>query len=35
LAGLGQFLNYRVYKLLGVEGVYYGNRFGKKVRSSS
>jgi protein-S-isoprenylcysteine O-methyltransferase Ste14 len=27
----GQLLNYRVYELLGVEGVYYGTRFGKQI----
>lgn len=27
----GQLLNYRVYELLGVEGVYYGTRFGKHI----
>ena len=29
--GIGQFLNYSVYKALGVNGVYYGVKFGKKV----
>lgn len=35
LAGLllafGQHLNYKVYELLGVDGVYYGARFGKSI----
>uniref|UniRef100_A0A6B2LM56 phosphatidyl-N-methylethanolamine N-methyltransferase n=1 Tax=Arcella intermedia TaxID=1963864 RepID=A0A6B2LM56_9EUKA len=28
---VGQVLNFRVYQLLGVDGVYYGVRYGKKV----
>jgi protein-S-isoprenylcysteine O-methyltransferase Ste14 len=31
LIGFGQHLNFMVYKLLGVDGVYYGSRFGKKL----
>ena len=31
LLALGQLLSGRVYKLLGVDGVYYGAQFGKKV----
>lgn len=29
--GAGQHLNYLVYKYLGVDGVYYGARFGKNI----
>jgi len=28
---VGQYLNYRVYALLGMDGVYYGTRFGKNI----
>jgi methylene-fatty-acyl-phospholipid synthase len=31
LLAFGQYLNYRVYALLGEEGVYYGASFGKKL----
>lgn len=31
LFAFGQFLNYRVYDLLGEDGVYYGALFGKKL----
>ncbi|RQO88531.1 hypothetical protein POPTR_003G182400v4 [Populus trichocarpa] len=31
LFGFGQFLNFRVYQLLGEAGTYYGVRFGKNV----
>ena len=31
LFGVGQFLNMSVYKAIGVNGVYYGTRLGKKV----
>lgn len=31
LVAFGQFLNYRVYALLGSDGVYYGCRFGLKL----
>ncbi|GAB2293669.1 hypothetical protein Dimus_027882 [Dionaea muscipula] len=31
LALFGQFLNFRVYQLLGESGVYYGARFGKNI----
>lgn len=31
LITFGQHLNFLVYKLLGVNGVYYGNRFGKSL----
>ncbi|RYG44108.1 hypothetical protein EON67_12145, partial [archaeon] len=31
LIGFGQHLNFLVYKLLGVDGVYYGSRFGKTL----
>jgi methylene-fatty-acyl-phospholipid synthase len=31
LIALGQHLNFLVYKLLGVDGVYYGSRFGKSL----
>eukprot|EP01126_Amoeba_proteus_P064015 TRINITY_DN8901_c0_g1_i1.p1 TRINITY_DN8901_c0_g1~~TRINITY_DN8901_c0_g1_i1.p1 ORF type:complete len:164 (+),score=4.64 TRINITY_DN8901_c0_g1_i1:112-603(+) len=27
----GQILNFRVYQLLGIDGVYYGGRFGKSL----
>jgi len=30
-AGFGQYLNYKVYQLLGINGVYYGVRFGKHI----
>ncbi|XP_034696527.1 phosphatidyl-N-methylethanolamine N-methyltransferase isoform X2 [Vitis riparia] len=31
LFGFGQFLNFRVYQLLGEAGTYYGVRFGKNI----
>ncbi|RWR91169.1 phosphatidyl-N-methylethanolamine N-methyltransferase [Cinnamomum micranthum f. kanehirae] len=31
LFALGQFLNFRVYQLLGESGTYYGVRFGKNI----
>jgi methylene-fatty-acyl-phospholipid synthase len=31
LAAFGQHLNAAVYVALGMDGVYYGNRFGKKI----
>ncbi|KAJ8755131.1 hypothetical protein K2173_018929 [Erythroxylum novogranatense] len=31
LFGFGQFLNFRVYQLLGESGTYYGVRFGKSI----
>uniref|UniRef100_A0A0A0LCJ2 phosphatidyl-N-methylethanolamine N-methyltransferase n=1 Tax=Cucumis sativus TaxID=3659 RepID=A0A0A0LCJ2_CUCSA len=31
LMAFGQFLNFRVYQLLGESGVYYGVRFGKNI----
>ncbi|KAG7036543.1 Phosphatidyl-N-methylethanolamine N-methyltransferase [Cucurbita argyrosperma subsp. argyrosperma] len=31
LMAFGQFLNFRVYQLLGEAGVYYGVRFGKNI----
>ncbi|KAF4356039.1 hypothetical protein F8388_026042 [Cannabis sativa] len=31
LIAFGQFLNFRVYQLLGESGTYYGVRFGKKI----
>lgn len=31
LLGMGQHLNYKVYQLLGMNGVYYGYRFGKSI----
>ncbi|KAJ6945474.1 phosphatidyl-N-methylethanolamine N-methyltransferase [Populus alba x Populus x berolinensis] len=31
LFGFGQFLNFRVYQLLGETGTYYGVRFGKNI----
>ncbi|XP_021647933.2 phosphatidyl-N-methylethanolamine N-methyltransferase [Hevea brasiliensis] len=31
LFGFGQFLNFRVYQLLGESGTYYGVRFGKDI----
>eukprot|EP00250_Pteridium_aquilinum_P002962 c13235_g1_i1 orf=67-591(+) len=31
LIAFGQFLNFRVYQLLGEDGVYYGVRFGKTI----
>ncbi|KAK7255107.1 hypothetical protein RIF29_28510 [Crotalaria pallida] len=31
LFGFGQFLNFRVYQLLGEAGTYYGVRFGKTI----
>ncbi|KAK7381513.1 hypothetical protein VNO80_00057 [Phaseolus coccineus] len=31
LLAFGQFLNFRVYQLLGVAGTYYGVRFGKNI----
>ena len=31
LLGVGQHLNYRVFKLLGEDGVFYGVRFGKNI----
>lgn len=31
LIAVGQHLNFLVYKLLGINGVYYGSRFGKKL----
>ncbi|XP_010537845.1 PREDICTED: phosphatidyl-N-methylethanolamine N-methyltransferase [Tarenaya hassleriana] len=31
LMGFGQFLNFRVYQLLGESGTYYGVRFGKNI----
>ncbi|XP_038694918.1 phosphatidyl-N-methylethanolamine N-methyltransferase [Tripterygium wilfordii] len=31
LFGFGQFLNFRVYQLLGESGTYYGVRFGKTI----
>lgn len=31
LIGFGQAMNVKVYELLGVQGVYYGVRFGKHI----
>ena len=31
VVAFGQHLNYRVYALLGIDGVYYGSRLGKAV----
>mmetsp|Transcript_18587 Transcript_18587/g.33291 ORF Transcript_18587/g.33291 Transcript_18587/m.33291 type:complete len:182 (-) Transcript_18587:353-898(-) len=31
LAAAGQYLNYKVYTLIGRDGVYYGARFGKAI----
>ena len=31
LAAAGQTLNFRVYQLLGHDGVYYGARFGRRI----
>ena len=29
----GQYLNFTAYKALGMEGIYYGTKFGKKITS--